>query len=299
MARWDAKGSGPEVPDWFWNAVEAPSRENTVEVEECDVVYQTWDNSAGGPGMLLIHGMNAHRRWWDFIAPHLTGDYRIAAMDLTGMGDSDYRYAYDPETYAAEIVGVCDDAGLDSDVIVVGHSFGGMMAAKAANLFPDRFGALILVDSGIRAPDEPIPDYPAMGGGRAKAYPDRETAEARFRLFPPQPCDNRYVMTYIARQSVMPVEGGGWAWKFDEELPMTLKGGERHPEDYTDLSLPVGIIYGENSASFSRRTLAYMQELLPGEPLVAEITGAQHHVFLDQPLAFVDALRDMAAKIRA
>ena len=128
---------------------------------------------------------------------------------------------------------MCDDAGFDNDVIVVGHSFGGMMAAKAANLFHGRFGALILVDSGIRAPDEPARDYPMMGGGRAKAYPDRQTAEARFRLFPPQPCENDYVMKYIARNSLMRVDGGGWAWKFDEELPLTLKGGERQPEDYT------------------------------------------------------------------
>ena len=299
MARWDRERRDTTVPDWFWEAVETPSEAHSVEVDECDVVYQTWPADAGKPGMLLIHGMNAHRRWWDFIAPQLAGDYRIAAMDLSGMGDSDYRYGYDAETYAAEIVAVCDDAGLDSDVIVVGHSFGGMMAAKAANLFPQRFGALILVDSGLRAPDEPARDYPMMGGGRAKAYPDRETAEARFRLFPPQPCENDYVMKYIARNSLMRVDGGGWAWKFDEELPMTLKGGERQPEDYTGLTMPVGIIYGENSESFTARTLEHMLELLPGSPDATMIENAQHHVFLDQPQAFVQALKQMAGSIRA
>ena len=55
------------------------------------------------------------------------------------MGDSDYRYAYDAETYAAEIVAVCDDAGFGNDVVVVAHSFGGVMATKAANLFSRTF----------------------------------------------------------------------------------------------------------------------------------------------------------------
>lgn len=302
MARWD-KASASSVPDWFWTAIETESDKHTVEVDGCDVFYQVW--GAGGdqegdvskPGVLLIHGMNAHSRWWDFIAPQLSGEHHIAAMDLTGMGDSDFRYAYDAETYAQEIVAVCDAVGFDNDVTIVGHSFGGMMATKAANLFADRFGALILVDSGIRHPDEPIPDRGMMGGGRPKAYPDRETAEARFRLFPPQPCDNTYILEYIARQSLMKVDVG-WAWKFDEELPMTLKGGERYPEDYTALSVPVGIIYGKQSESFSERTLEYMCELLGPVVPVVGIEDAQHHVFLDQPLAFVQALKEILTEIR-
>ena len=86
---------------------------------------------------------------------------------------------------------------------------------------------------------------------------------------------------------------GGWAWKFDEELPLTLKGGERHAEDYTALSLPVGLIYGKNSESFTSRTLAYMLELLGADTPAVGIEDAQHHVFLDQPLAFTAALKAM------
>ena len=296
MARWD-KGGEDEIPGWFWTAVETEAEEHTVEVAECDVFYRTWGEQ-GKPPMLLIHGMNAHSRWWDFIAPQLAHDYRVAAMDLTGMGDSDYRYAYDAETYAAEIVAVCDDAGFGNDVVVVAHSFGGVMATKAAKALPDRFGALVLVDSGIRPPDEPVPaEGPVMGGGRAKVYPNRQVAEERFRLYPPQPCANRYILTYIARHSLMRVDGG-WAWKFDEELPLTLKGGERQPEDYSGLTLPVGIIYGELSESCTKSTVDYTAGLIPGEVPILEVAGAQHHVFLDQPLGFVAALLAIARRLR-
>ena len=61
MARWD-RGREAQVPDWFWRAVETPCEEHTVEVDDCDVVFQTW-GEADKPPMLLIHGMNAHRRW--------------------------------------------------------------------------------------------------------------------------------------------------------------------------------------------------------------------------------------------
>ena len=293
MARWDRGESSESIPDWFWQAVETEPETRSVEVDECDVAYRFYP-SPGKPGMLLIHGMNAHSRWWDFIAPQLLDEYEIAAMDLTGMGDSDYRYEYDTDTFAAEIKAVLDHAGFDNDCIVVAHSFGGYMAVRAANEYAGRFGALILVDSGIRHPDDPLPDKPLMGGGRGKTYPDRETALMRFRLQPPQPCDNEYIVQYIARNSLMPVDGGGWAWKFDEDLMTTLKDGERQPEEYANLQLKLGLIYGDDSELFSQNTLAYMRELIPQDFPAVGIENGQHHVFLDQPLAFIDALRSMS-----
>lgn len=298
MARWDRGDSGNTIPEWFFEAVETPWQERTVEVDECDVAYQLWGEDAQAPGLLFIHGMNAHSHWWDFIAPHFLDGYRCAAMNLTGMGDSDYRYEYDGATYAEEIKAVCDHAGFGHDVTVVAHSFGGSMAVKAAGIFSDRFGALVLVDSGIRHPDEPVPERPPMGG-RAKVYPDKESALARFRLQPPQPCDNEYVLQYIARNSLMAVEGGGWTWKFDEDLPATLKNVERTADDYRQLRLPVGVIYGADSALFSARTLEYMRELIPQDFPAVAIDGAQHHVFLDQPLAFVGVLRQMLADLES
>jgi pimeloyl-ACP methyl ester carboxylesterase len=294
MARWD-KDETTSIPDWFWEAVDTPAESRTIEVDECDVAYRLYP-SAGKPGMLLIHGMNAHSRWWDFIAPQLLDQYQVAAMDLTGMGDSDYRYEYSSKTYADEILAVIEDAGLGDDAIVVAHSFGGYMAVKAANLHPEKFGALVLVDSGIRHPDEPIPDRPKMGGMQGKVYPDRESALMRFRLQPPQSCENEYILQYIARNSLMPMDGG-WAWKFDEDLLTTLTEVDRKPEDFQSLTVPLGVIFGADSELYTRQSLEYMQELVPQDFPVREIANAQHHVFLDQPLAFVEALKELCLEL--
>lgn len=295
MARWDREEPS-NIPDWFWTAVDNKPKLATVEVEECDVAYQIWGRVDKQP-LLLIHGMNAHKGWWDFIAPQLLDDYYVVAMDLTGMGDSDFRYEYDSETYAAEIVGVCDHAGLSDQTILVGHSFGGRMATKAISIRPDRFRSLVLVDSGIRHPDEPEPDYPPLGGGRDKIYPSKESAEARFRLFPPQPCDNEYLLKYIARNSLVYVEGG-WGWKFDAELPMVLKNVETEPEDFSGLQSPVGVIYGALSESYTEKTMEYVASLLPDLRRVERVEHARHHVFLDQPLAFVSALKRVLTSVQ-
>ena len=294
MARWDKEGNRESIPDWFWEAIDVEPVTKTVEVDECDVSYRHYE-AIGKPGMLLIHGMNAHSRWWDFIAPQLLDRYQVAAMDLTGMGDSDYRYEYSSDTYADEILAVLDDAKFGTDSIVVAHSFGGYMAVRAANKAPDRFKALVMVDSGIRHPDDPVPEQIWMSGARSKIYPDKETALNRFRVQPPQPCDNEFLLQYIARNSLMPVDGG-WTWKFDEDLLTSLTDAERKPEEFQALTTTLGVIFGADSELFSRRTLEYMQELIPEPFLIKEIANAQHHLFLDQPQAFVESLLEMCQK---
>ena len=294
MARWDKEGNRESIPNWFWEAIDVEPVTKTVEVDECDVSYRHYE-AIGKPGMLLIHGMNAHSRWWDFIAPQLLDRYQVAAMDLTGMGDSDYRYEYSSNTYAEEILAVLDDAKFGTDSIVVAHSFGGYMAVRAANKAPDRFKALVMVDSGIRHPDDPVPEQIWMSGARSKIYPDKETALNRFRVQPPQPCDNEFLLQYIARNSLMPVDGG-WTWKFDEDLLTSLTDAERKPEEFQALTTTLGVIFGADSELFSRRTLEYMQELIPEPFLIKEIANAQHHLFLDQPQAFVESLLEMCQK---
>ena len=294
LARWDKEGNRESIPNWFWEAIDVEPVTKTVEVDECDVSYRHYE-AIGKPGMLLIHGMNAHSRWWDFIAPQLLDRYQVAAMDLTGMGDSDYRYEYSSNTYADEILAVLDDAKFGTDSIVVAHSFGGYMAVRAANKAPDRFKALVMVDSGIRHPDDPLPEQIWMSGARSKIYPDKETALNRFRVQPPQPCDNEFLLQYIARNSLMPVDGG-WTWKFDEDLLTSLTDAERKPEEFQALTTTLGVIFGADSELFSRRTLEYMQELIPEPFLIKEIANAQHHLFLDQPQAFVESLLEMCQK---
>ncbi len=285
------------IPDWFWAAVEAPRGEGQVEVDECDVHFVTW-GEPGQAGLLLVHGMNAHAHWWDFIAPRLADRYRIAAIDLTGMGDSDYRYEYSADIWADELAAVADAAGLGGDAIIVGHSFGGRIGLHAAVRHSGRFGGLIMADAGIRDPEDDSGERPPMGG-RPVLYPDVETARNRFRLQPPQDCANAFLLEYIARQSVMAIDDG-YAFKFDTDLPASMSGVSRDDAeaDFRALALPFGLIYGAESKLFSGRTLDYMRSLRGEDFPAVALPGAQHHLFLDQPLEFVAELDALLQTLR-
>ena len=119
---------------------------------------------------------------------------------------------------------------------MVAHSFGGMMALRAFSKYPDRFKGLILVDSGVRHPEDVKEREPQLERwAKPKIYPNREIAQSRFRLQPPQLCDNQYIVDHIARNSIEYDDAeDGWVWKFDDELNsrMTMLGDLEADHDF-------------------------------------------------------------------
>ncbi len=277
------------IPEWFWEAVDQKPESHYTEIDDIDLHYLSW-NEANGPGLLFIHGHNAHAHWWDFIAPAFCDQYHPIAMDMSGMGDSDHRESYSADQYADEIVAVADAAGLGADTLVVAHSFGGIMAMRACAKYPDRFGGLVLIDSGAKHPDDQKTREPERWT-KPKVYPDFDVARSRFRLQPPQSCGNDYLVQHIARHSLDSIDEG-WVWKFDEELNARMDWDMDPAADAASIQIPTALIYGANSESFSSKSADHMKSLAPSLEVV-EVADAQHHLFLDQPENFKQILREI------
>ena len=290
-----------DSPEWFRRAVQIIPQDREVFVEGCRIHYCVWPDSqdvAGDkPGLLFVHGSGAHAHWWDFIAPYFLQHHRVAAIDLSGMGDSGHRKGYTSELFAREVVAVCQHAGFDRNAVLVGHSFGGFVTAKAALIAEGRVSGVVLVDSPVRPPDYDWEHDPRKSPIQPKKiYPELDLALSRFRLVPGQPCENKYILDYIARRSLMEVEGG-WSWKFDDRLFVGFKIGNTSA-DLSNLSCRVGVIYGDNSILVSQEVVDYMFKVLDRSVPFIAIPEANHHLFLDQPLAFIAALRAVLAEWR-
>jgi len=285
-----------EAPAWFQRAVATPREDRIVQVAGCPIHYLRWGNPAK-PGVLLVAGSGAHAHWWDFVAPYFTDHNCVAAIDLSGMGDSGHRPSYSSENFAQELISVCADAGFKNDTVIIGHSFGGFVTLKTGLVFGRQLTGVVLVDAPVRPPDyewERDPKYSPIQP--KKIYPDFETALTRFRLVPAQPCENAFILEYIARHSLRQVPGG-WSWKFDDRLFQDFKIGNMS-EDLSNLVCRVGVIYGENSQLFSQEVVDYMFQVLDRSVPFAAIPEANHHLLLDQPLAFIAALRTLLAEWR-
>jgi len=88
-----------------------------------------------GPPIVLVHGITESRHSWRPITEVLAVDHRVLAVDLRGHGDSPDGDAYDPISYASDVIETVAAAGL-RDPLVVGHSLGGVVVSAYAALDP-------------------------------------------------------------------------------------------------------------------------------------------------------------------
>ncbi len=294
-------GAKPPAPDWFERAVAAPRETGHVEVRGARVHYQRWGRR-DRPGLLLVHGNGAHAHWWDFVAPYFAERYNVAALTFSGMGDSAWREAYDMSTFAEEQIAVAEAAGMFAHAVkptIVAHSFGGFVTLLTAADYGERLSGVVIVDSPVNPPDRPHSGPPRRARGN-KVYPDLKSALARFRLAPPQPCENHYAMDYIARWSLKRIDtddgGEGWTWKFDPSIWRRFESGREPADMLRGAKCRIALFRGEESALMPDDVGDYMQELLGNQVPFISIPHARHHVMLDQPLAFVSALRTLLAE---
>jgi len=128
-----------------------------------------WPGS--GTPVVLLHGLASQRRFWNPVARRLSGGAGgspILALDQRGHGDSQRPdQPYDLRTVAADLATAMDALAL-SRAVVVGHSWGGAVAATFAAEHAERCIALVAIDGGFGTP---------VAGDRA---------ELRKRLEPPR-----------------------------------------------------------------------------------------------------------------
>ena len=200
-----------DAPQWFTRAIATPYRSHRIDVQGCNINCLTWPGSGPlreKPGLLLVHGGGAHAHWWRFIAPYLRDDYEVVALDLSGMGDSDWRDSYSAEQRIHELRAVLDHMGMGTDTYVVGHSLGGIITMKFGATFGDRVRAVVIVDSPVVRPTEQPPAPPPKGDRPHRVHEEFDAILSRFRVLPDQPCANDYILEFIARHSIRPVAGG-------------------------------------------------------------------------------------------
>ena len=109
------------------------------------VAYEV--HGGGEPTLILVHGWSCDARYWREQLGHFTGRNRIVTVDLAGHGHSGVgREDYTMRSFGEDVRAVADAVGGDQ-LILVGHSMGGLVIAEAAHLLPGRVLGLIGVDS--------------------------------------------------------------------------------------------------------------------------------------------------------
>jgi pimeloyl-ACP methyl ester carboxylesterase len=105
-------------------------------VQRVTTVPLAHDIDGDGPLLLAIHGITEDRHFWDRVP--LATHFRTVRVDLRGHGESPRVAPYDPVTLAGDAHELINTLGYEQRPLVVGHSYGGVVATAYAARFPVR-----------------------------------------------------------------------------------------------------------------------------------------------------------------
>jgi pimeloyl-ACP methyl ester carboxylesterase len=110
---------------------------------------------------VLAHGAWSAAWAWKKVRPLLRArGHELYAPTLTGLGERGHHAspAVDLETHISDVVAVLDYEDL-RDVILIGHSYGGMVATGVADRVPERLRQLIYLDAFVPTEGKCLLDY--------------------------------------------------------------------------------------------------------------------------------------------
>jgi pimeloyl-ACP methyl ester carboxylesterase len=209
--------------------------ERRLRIRDAEIAVQ---QVGRGTDLVLVHGFqNDHTAWEPFVHRLDLDRVRVTTFDLVGCGVSGGAASWERCTideYAADLVAICDELPLDAP-IAVGHSLGGATALQAAQTWPHRQRALVLVAPASTSGLDFVPDDAAF---EVLVHPtpeqQRQLALAAFRHRPTD-ADLAALMAVIARATPEHIEGAARSMRaFDRQghlgalaLPVLLVCGDR------------------------------------------------------------------------
>lgn len=118
-------------------------KQRSIDVEGLRTRYL---KAGEGPPLVLLHGVGTSSSEWSWVLPDLAHNNLVYAIDLPGYDGSCKPPDYSP-AFTASFVNAFLDAVEVESAVVVGHSFGGLVALHLALSEPTRVSVLVLSDS--------------------------------------------------------------------------------------------------------------------------------------------------------
>jgi pimeloyl-ACP methyl ester carboxylesterase len=230
------------------------------------------------------------RTAWDYelLAERHAGKRRVVALDYMGHGDS-ARAAelsrYRPERAAGDILDACAALHLPR-AVVVGTSFGGLMAMVLSILRPTLMRAAVLNDIGPRIDPRGLE---LVGGfaGHDPGFATIDDAVAYLRgIMPRVPLPDDAAWRRFAALTYKPGEDGLLHPRWDTRIQQAMEAGGGAPDlgnAFRGLRpIPAMLIWAEASEFLSAETVREMVRDKPDLELVT-LPGAGHAPTLEEP----------------
>ena len=122
--------------------------ENILTTSSFDGVQIRYEcRGRGRTALVFVHGFSCNRRHWDSQVDAFSESYQVVALDLAGHGESGRdRKVWDMHGFGEDVASVVRELGLDN-IVLVGHSMGGLVIPEAAHLLRSETKGIVAVDT--------------------------------------------------------------------------------------------------------------------------------------------------------
>jgi pimeloyl-ACP methyl ester carboxylesterase len=233
--------------------------------------------------VLLIHGSAADRTTWSIqLAGPLKERFALIAYDRRADATTVESHADDA---------IAELAGDPTPALVIGSSFGAVVALDAIRRYPERFAGAVLIEPPMAAsgaaPAAPT-EFLAQFDRTVETAGGPAAAELFLRMVLGDPAFERMPRAYQERSKAK------WAEiRADSQALITYR--PRYAE-LSAVTTPVLLVGGERSAAYFRPTLDALFAVLPDSRLEI-IAGAGHMLHAEAHRRFAEVLLAFAASL--
>lgn len=275
----DASNHGA-APAWFDASCRSAVLVGQLEVDGASISYtERGTPDSGRPTLVLVHGGQANRHWWDPVAVLLASAFHVIQIDLSGHGDSQWRDHYSVVQWIREIETVLERR-VAHQAIVIGHSLGGGIALHMAVAGNPRLAGVVSVDA--------APEGPAK-----RTRSSRGTDTPRRQLDGERPSQSRSSWPW-------------WLWEYISECSITRGSEPRNKSDRAtgtvvpaalartaDFVVPTMIILGARSTltPSGDQLESWLGETNLRKVDVLEIENRGHDLLMEDPQQLAGIIR--------
>jgi len=240
--------------------------------------------------VICLAGLARNSKDFHDLALHLCGQRRVLCPDYRGRGksewDDDYRN-YRPEVHLSDLIHLMTAAQVHH-AVVVGTSFGGLLAMGLGAIQPTSLAGVVLNDVG--------PEITPGGAARISGYIGKEVrhadwpaaaaaTKAQYQAAYPDVDDAAWMDS--ARRTFVDDGAGGLRLDYDLALGKALQEQSENVPDLWPLfgtlrNIPVLAIRGALSDVLSESTFARMADVKP-DLIRLTVTNRGHAPMLDEP----------------